>query len=92
MATAEIYYFSGTGNSLSVARMIAEKLDAQLIPVASFTNEGQIQSNADVIGITFPVYYADAPAIVCRFARRLSANSDAFFSALPRTEGPPSQR
>ena len=33
MTKTEIYYFSGTGNSLVVARSLAEKLSAELIPI-----------------------------------------------------------
>jgi flavodoxin len=33
MAKTEIYYFSGTGNSLVVARSLSERLAAKLIPV-----------------------------------------------------------
>ncbi len=31
----ELYYFTGTGNTLVVARTLAEKLGARLLPVAA---------------------------------------------------------
>jgi len=71
MANVEVYYFSGTGNSLTVAKMVAERLGGDLIPIASVSDRKEIQSEADVIGITFPVYYADLPNIVRRFAKKL---------------------
>ncbi|BDZ67069.1 hypothetical protein [Methanobacterium ferruginis] len=49
----EIYYFSGTGNSLAVARDIARKMDGKLIPIASVVNSGPIVTDTDVIGIVF---------------------------------------
>jgi len=67
----EIYYFSGTGNSLSVAKDITEKAGGVLIPIASVVDKKMIVSNAEVIGIIFPVYYGELPIIVKEFAERL---------------------
>jgi len=78
MAMAEIYYFSGTGNSLAVARRVAERLAGDLIPIASVIDREEIQPEADVIGITFPVYYANLPNIVRRFAEKLDCTESAY--------------
>ncbi|MGD2246984.1 MAG: EFR1 family ferrodoxin [Candidatus Methanofastidiosia archaeon] len=67
----EIYYFSGTGNSLIVARDIAEKIHGKLIPIASHIEKKSILTDADIIGIVFPVYYNDIPVIIKRFAEKL---------------------
>jgi ferredoxin len=71
----EIYYFSGTGNSLVVARNIAEKTKGTLIAIPSVMDKENIKSDADALGIVFPVYYATndcgIPLIVGRFARKL---------------------
>lgn len=67
----EIYYFSGTGNSLAVARDIAEKTGAILIPIASLKDKKSITTDADAIGIIFPVYYGELPIIVKEFAEKL---------------------
>jgi ferredoxin/flavodoxin len=67
----EVYYFSGTGNSLAVARDIAENLKARLIPVASTLNQESIQSEADSIGVVFPIYDFKPPPIVEEFIRKL---------------------
>ena len=70
----EIYYFSGTGNSLAVARDISQKLRGKLISIASVMDEGSIKTNADVIGIVFPTYYEPygcVPLIVRRFVKKL---------------------
>ena len=71
MKTPIVYYFTGTGNSLTVAKMVAERLAGELIPIASVIDRGKIEPDADVIGIVFPVYYTDLPNIVRRFAERL---------------------
>ena len=70
--STEIYYFSGTGNSLSVARDIAETTNGKLIPVAPLVKQETISTNAEVIGIVFPVYDFKPPPIVLEFIRRLS--------------------
>jgi len=57
MNKIEIYYFSGTGNSLVVARDIAEKMNGNLISIPSVMDKESITTDADVIGIVFPVYY-----------------------------------
>jgi ferredoxin/flavodoxin len=67
----EIYYFSGTGNSLAVARDIAQKTDAVLVPIASLKDKRQVSIKADIIGLVFPVYYGELPVIVKEFAEKL---------------------
>lgn len=69
--SVEIYYFSGTGNSFIVARDIAVKTNANLIPIASQIEKKVITPNANTIGIVFPVYYGDIPLIIKRFAEKL---------------------
>jgi ferredoxin len=70
----EIYYFSGTGNSLFVAMDIAAKMKGKVIPIASLIDKDNISTNAEVIGIVFPVYNAvldGMPLMVKKFVNRL---------------------
>ena len=67
-----IYYFSGTGNTLFVARDIAKGLGATLIPIASVVDDPVMHMDSDVAGIVFPVYYGELPLIVREFAEKLS--------------------
>jgi len=78
MAKTEIYYFTGTGNSLAIAGMLATQLDGALLPIAAVDDQDEILSEADVIGVAFPTYCADVPAIVRRFARKLVARPGAY--------------
>lgn len=71
MDKVEIYYFSGTGNSLAVARDIAGKMNAKLIPVTSMIDEESINTDADVIGIVFPIYDFKPPLMIEKFAGKL---------------------
>jgi ferredoxin len=72
---SEIYYFSGTGNSLVVARDIAEKINGTLISIPGRMKEEIIKPDADLIGLVFPVFYATndsgIPLIVERFVNKL---------------------
>ena len=54
--SVDIYYFSGTGNSLAVARDIAEKTIGKLISIPSVMNKNKIKTNAEVIGVVFPLH------------------------------------
>jgi len=66
-----IYYFSGTGNSLYVAKDIAVKTGGTLFPIASTVDMDTIKVDSDTIGIVFPVYYGELPVIIKRFAEKL---------------------
>ncbi len=74
MNKTEIYYFSGTGNSLVVARDIAQKMNGSMIAIHSIMDKEKITTDADIIGIVFPVYYvglANIPIIVQKFIKKL---------------------
>ncbi|MCZ3365953.1 MULTISPECIES: EFR1 family ferrodoxin [Methanobacterium] len=81
----EIYYFSGTGNSLAVARDIAEKMGGDLISIPSVMDKKSITTDADVIGIVFPVYYlgtVNIPLVVQRFVMKLDGISTKYIFAV----------
>jgi ferredoxin len=74
--SAVIYYFTSTGNSLAVARRIAEGIDAELISIPAVMDADDIRPEEDTVGIVCPVYYASneggVPLIVQRFISRLA--------------------
>jgi ferredoxin len=78
MKTA-IYYFSGTGNSLSVAKELARELgEAELFPISRIMalargTDKRFSPSADRIILVFPVYASGLPRIVSDFASRLKA-------------------
>jgi flavodoxin/ferredoxin len=85
MSKVEIYYFSGTGNSLVVARDIAEKINGELISIPSLMDKESITTDADVIGIIFPVYYlgtVNIPLVVQRFVMKLDEISTKYIFAV----------
>ena len=63
-----IYYFTGTGNTLAVARALAAELgDTELIPLRKAMYYGGFAPKADAVGIAFPVHFLNMPAIVRQF-------------------------
>jgi Ferredoxin len=83
--STEIYYFSGTGNSMVVARDLAQKLKGEMIPIPSVTADERITTDADVIGIVFPIYYlgtVNIPLIVQRFVMKLDGISTKYIFAV----------
>jgi ferredoxin len=66
-----IFYFSGTGNSLKVARDLATELgNTEVIPIAEAINR-KMDLSAERIGIVFPVYAWGMPLIVVNFLKKL---------------------
>lgn len=77
-----IFYFSGTGNSLYVARKIAENLGET--SVYSMSKEAPTEQIADDdsgdsnVGFVFPSYYGNMPRIVKEFISKLDIHPDAY--------------
>lgn len=68
-----IYYFTGTGNSLIIAKELAMQTDTQLLPATAVSTDELIK--ADSIGLVFPVYMLNAPRIIYSIVRKIRACS-----------------
>ncbi len=66
-----IYYFSGTGNSLAVAKEIAGILEGSTLVSIASKMEGKIIPDSEVVGIVCPCYNFGVPVIVKDFLLRL---------------------
>jgi Pyruvate/2-oxoacid:ferredoxin oxidoreductase delta subunit/flavodoxin len=86
-----IYYFSGTGNSLAVARRLAENLGGgvELRPIAGCQNEQSVEVDADLVGLVFPVYFLAVPEIVREFVRKIKFKTDAYIFAVATCNAEP---
>jgi Pyruvate/2-oxoacid:ferredoxin oxidoreductase delta subunit/flavodoxin len=91
----EIYYFSTTGNSLAVAKIIGKTINAaNIISIPSVMRNTSIQSDADTIGIVFPVYHATfgekgIPNIVTAFINKLENMNEKYIFAVCTHNGYP---
>ena len=66
-----IYYFSGTGNSLYIAKKIQETLgDTDCIHITSALRDSHPSIDADVLGFVFPVYAFGPPVLVEAFLKQ----------------------
>jgi ferredoxin len=75
-----IFYFTGTDNSLKVAKDIADGLgETELIPISKAI-KSDIKLTADRIGLVFPVYMWGMPSLVVDFVNKLSASDKYFFA------------
>ncbi len=81
--STEIYYFSGTGNSLYVARELQKRIpDSTLIPIISLLHKDIIQTNGKTIGIVFPVHALTIPIAVSRFLKKADMKSSKYVFAI----------
>lgn len=78
----ELYYFSGTGNTLYVAKSIAKKTKGTLVPIASLQNNQKVKPKASKMGIIFPVYYMGVPIIVKKFIQKLENLENKYIYAI----------
>ena len=74
-----IFYFTGTGNSLFVARKIANATGAKLISIPQAISE-QKEYSDDCIGFVYPQYAAGIPKMVRSFILNNSFKADYIFA------------
>lgn len=66
-----IIYFSGTGNSYSVAKKLSEKLNDTIVPMKNAANNGD-----DNLTFVFPTYCFDVPPVVRQFIENMDITSN----------------
>jgi Fe-S-cluster-containing hydrogenase component 2 len=86
MNKVELYFFSGTGNSLHIAKELHKKIpDSKLIPIVSSLNKETIKTDAEVVGIIFPLYLTTIPKPVDEFIKKIDLTSVKYsFSVITR--------
>lgn len=83
----EIYTFSGTGNSLHVARELAARSpDASLVPIMEALGENEIQTRAEVVGLVFPIHALTLPWPVQTFFEKADFGSASYIFAIATRE------
>lgn len=84
-----LFYFTGTGNTLALARDLARELgNAQLVPISTTLKKTPVPESG-CVGVLFPVYMFGLPRIVADFCRRLNVKPDAYLFGLATYGGMP---
>ena len=83
-----IYYFTGTGNSLKIAKSLSEKLDeCELVPIAKVWEDDHLASSTEKVGFVFPLYWAGLPKIVYDFLSKIELTKSNYFFAVVTNAG-----
>lgn len=87
----DIYYFTGSGNSLAVSRRLSGLLNekCRINMIRDLVDSDVVEPDADCVGIIFPVYAWSMPKIVRRFVRRLSIPHGTYVFGLYTNAGAP---
>ncbi|MHC1757753.1 MAG: EFR1 family ferrodoxin [Methanosarcina sp.] len=84
----EIYYFSGTGNSLYIAKELQKRTpDTDLIPIVSLLNKDMVETNAETVGFVFPIHGMTIPIPVKKFLKKLDLKSTSYIFAIATRAG-----
>lgn len=75
----DLYYFTGTGNSLAVAKKIYENIENSTLTSIPKVVNSSSGISGDVIGIICPIYMYNMPHIVARFIRKIEKANYIFF-------------
>ncbi len=76
MLDTEIFYFSGSGNSLAVAKDISQEFNGKLTHVSALKRTDVYKSDAETIGFVFPIYDFMAPSILTRNIKKVDGLKD----------------
>ena len=76
-----ILYFTGTGNSLYIARQLADE-NTELLSIPQLMKSGKFDIEADEIGIVYPIYGHMPPNMVRRFIKQANLKADYKFAVL----------
>jgi len=78
-----IYYFTGSGNSLKIAKDIQNQLgDTKLVRICQENMENRDASDADRIGFVFPVHGRGLPQMVKQFVENLHVGQGKYVFAV----------
>jgi len=80
----KLYYFTGTGNSLSIARDIGREFaGAELLSMPKLIRaDKEIAIAGEIIGFVFPVYFARPPAFVREFIQKAYFGDNSYIFAV----------
>jgi ferredoxin len=81
----KIYYYTGTGNSLWVSRLLAGELgNTELSPMSDMTYDA---AEADAVGLVFPVHMWGVPSLTMRFLEKVRSGPGKYYFAVAVNAG-----
>jgi len=84
----EIYYFSGTGNSLYVAKELQKLIPkSELIPIIKALRSDSIKTMGNNVGFVFPCHGFTIPIPVKEFLKKVDLKSSNYFFAIATRGG-----
>ncbi|MBN1649157.1 MAG: EFR1 family ferrodoxin [Spirochaetales bacterium] len=90
--SAAIYYFSGTGNSLKIARELSKKIkDSTLIPVVAELKKEEIIVSSDIAGFVFPSFCLTLPIPMQQFLKKADVSATKYLFAVGSRGGTTSE-
>jgi ferredoxin len=80
----DIYYFTGTGNTLYILKMLKEHIpEIRLIPVVSLLNDdSKVYSESKTIGFCFPNHAGHLPIPMKKFIKRLHLQGNEYLFSI----------
>ncbi|MDC7222070.1 MAG: EFR1 family ferrodoxin [Spirochaetales bacterium] len=75
----KILYFTATGNSLHIAKSIAQSLKGELLSIPQMIKEGRFEFTDEKIGLLFPLYGYGVPSYIVDFIKRAKFNTNYLF-------------
>lgn len=76
MNKTDIYYFSGTGNSLHIAKELQKRVPgAKHIPMVCLLGDNSVMTDAETVGFVFPIHMTTIPRPVREFIKKLNLES-----------------
>jgi formate hydrogenlyase subunit 6/NADH:ubiquinone oxidoreductase subunit I len=83
-----LYYFTGTGNSLCIARELNAYLQqSEIIPIAKIWKQENLQVSSDIVGLISPLYYWGLPLIMKEFVERMNFKKTSYIFAVVNAGG-----
>ncbi|SDF84034.1 EFR1 family ferrodoxin [Sporomusa acidovorans] len=82
-----IYYFTGTGNSLKIAKDLKKYLEYTKIVRICKDNNSFEDTGSDKIGFVFPVYFRGLPHMVSQFVENMPVYNSVYYFAVANYGG-----
>ncbi len=86
--STEIYYFSGTGNSLHIARELQKMIpDSSLIPIVGLLDKETVHAKGKTVGFIFPIHAVTIPIAMKKFIKNADLGPAEYLFAIATRKG-----